>query len=62
MLSHRVCPCHAKDTDVSGEDVALVWDEKPGWAVALEINSGFELVTVRYLAGDVLAAPGVVGR
>lgn len=43
-------------------DVALVWDEQVGWAAAIEVDSGYDLIEVSYLAGDVLPAPPAVGR
>ncbi|MCW2687159.1 MAG: hypothetical protein JWR37_2049, partial [Mycobacterium sp.] len=32
-------------------DLALIWDERHGWAVAMEPRSGEDLIVVRYLAG-----------
>jgi hypothetical protein len=32
-------------------DLALVWDERHGWALAMETHSGEDLIVVRYLAG-----------
>ncbi|MFE3175141.1 DUF6292 family protein [Amycolatopsis sp. NPDC059235] len=43
-------------------DLALVWDEQAGWAVAVEADSGFDLVEVSYLGGDVLPVPAAVAR
>lgn len=45
-----------------GHEVALVWDEYHGWAVAVESRSGEDLLVVSYLAFDVLPAPRVVAR
>ncbi|MFI9811935.1 DUF6292 family protein [Saccharothrix variisporea] len=41
-------------------DAALVWDERRGWAAAVESDSGQDLVVRERLDGDVLPAPGVV--
>ncbi|WP_410574399.1 DUF6292 family protein [Amycolatopsis sp. cmx-4-61] len=43
-------------------DLALVWDEQVGWAAAIEADSGYELIEVSYLSGDVLPVPAVVAR
>ncbi|MER6664944.1 DUF6292 family protein [Amycolatopsis japonica] len=32
-------------------DVALLWDEVHGWAVAIETHSGEDLIVLRYLGG-----------
>ncbi|MFJ8913044.1 DUF6292 family protein [Amycolatopsis sp. NPDC102389] len=32
-------------------DVALLWDEAHGWAVAIETHSGEDLIVLRYLGG-----------
>ncbi|MFE6613497.1 DUF6292 family protein [Amycolatopsis sp. NPDC057786] len=32
-------------------DVALLWDEIHGWAVAIETHSGEDLIVLRYLGG-----------
>ncbi|MFC3456325.1 DUF6292 family protein [Amycolatopsis speibonae] len=45
-----------------GVDLALVWDEQVGWAAAIEADSGFDLIEVSYLAGDVLPEPAQVAR
>ncbi|WP_116042685.1 DUF6292 family protein [Amycolatopsis palatopharyngis] len=41
-------------------DVALLWDEERGWAVAVETGCGEDLLVLHYLGGDVLPAPHVV--
>lgn len=59
-------PAHAYlalDTRVArfpNRDVALVWDEVHGWAVAVESRSGEDLVVLSYLGDDVLPDPDVV--
>jgi anti-anti-sigma factor len=40
-------------------DLALIWDEENGWAVALESDQA-ELVPLCYLGGDVLPTPRAV--
>ncbi|WP_024877420.1 DUF6292 family protein [Saccharomonospora piscinae] len=41
-------------------DVALLWDERCGWAGALETGCGEDLIVVSYLGDDPLPAPEVV--
>lgn len=41
-------------------DAALVWDERRGWAAAVETHSGLDLVVRERFDGDVLAPPAVV--
>lgn len=43
-------------------DVALLWDEESGWAVAVETGCGEDLIVLRYLDDDVLPDPAVVAR
>jgi hypothetical protein len=43
-------------------DLALLWDEESGWAAAIETDSGYDLIAVSYLGGDVLPPPGEVKR
>jgi hypothetical protein len=43
-------------------DVALLWDERQGWALAIETTSGEDLVVVSYLGVDVLPAPRTVAE
>lgn len=41
-------------------DVALVWEEDTGWAIAAEINVGQTLLVQAYLDGDLVPEPSVV--
>ncbi|NUT93986.1 MAG: hypothetical protein HOY78_18395 [Saccharothrix sp.] len=41
-------------------DAALLWDERHGWAAAVETGSGLDLVVRERFEGDVLAPPAVV--
>ncbi|HEY3466347.1 MAG TPA: DUF6292 family protein [Amycolatopsis sp.] len=43
-----------------GRDTALVWDERHGWAFAMETHSGEDLLVLAYLGGEVVAAPSRV--
>ncbi|NIH88338.1 DUF6292 family protein [Amycolatopsis granulosa] len=43
-------------------DVALLWDERYGWAVAVEARCGEDLLVLGYLGGPVVPAPRVVAR
>jgi len=43
-----------------GQDVALLWDETHGWAIAIEPNSGADLLVVARLGQDVLPLPETV--
>lgn len=50
-------------------DAALLWDERHGWAVAVETHSGEDLIVLAYLGGgsadgldSVVANPRVVTR
>ncbi|OXM57558.1 hypothetical protein CFP71_06965 [Amycolatopsis thailandensis] len=36
-------------------DVALLWDEVHGWAIAIETHSGEDLIVVCYLGGKTIA-------
>nr|WP_042181409.1 DUF6292 family protein [Kibdelosporangium sp. MJ126-NF4]CEL12986.1 hypothetical protein [Kibdelosporangium sp. MJ126-NF4]CTQ98672.1 hypothetical protein [Kibdelosporangium sp. MJ126-NF4] len=45
-----------------GRDLALIWDEEHGWALAVETHSGEDLIVQRRLGGDVLPPPRVVGQ
>jgi len=42
------------------EALALLWDERNGWAAAIESSTGDDVVVLAYLGGDVLAPPGDV--
>ncbi|WP_277670535.1 DUF6292 family protein [Saccharomonospora viridis] len=41
-------------------DVALLWDERHGWAGAVETGCGEDLIVVSYLGGDPLPPPQVL--
>ncbi|MFC7615393.1 DUF6292 family protein [Actinokineospora soli] len=43
-------------------DVALVWDEVRGWAVAVETHSGEDLLVCEYYGADLVPAPDAVAR
>jgi hypothetical protein len=44
-------------------DLALLWDERHGWAAAVETHSGEDLVPLAYLGDDdVFPEPQVVAR
>ena len=43
-----------------GHDVALVWDERRGWSVAVETHSGEDLLVVGHYGRDALPAPRVI--
>jgi hypothetical protein len=44
-------------------DLAMLWDEVHGWAVAIETHSGEDLIVVSYLDTDtVTPPPGLVAR
>jgi hypothetical protein len=45
-----------------GRDAAVVWDERFGWAVAVETHSREDLIIVGYLGEDVVPAPAAVAR
>lgn len=45
-----------------GQDVALLWDEKSGWAAAVEHRNGSEPQVVARLGGDVLPSPEAVAE
>lgn len=46
-----------------GRDLALLWDERTGWSLAIETNSGEDLILVAGLgAGGVVPAPAEVRR
>ncbi|MEU3622848.1 hypothetical protein BS329_09420 [Amycolatopsis coloradensis] len=46
--------------DHPDQDVALVWDERYGWSVALETNSSEDLVMVAYHGLEILPSPAAV--
>jgi hypothetical protein len=41
-------------------DLALVWDEESGWAVAIEADPGYPPIAIAYHGGGVLPVPSVV--
>ncbi|WP_329046528.1 DUF6292 family protein [Amycolatopsis sp. NBC_01488] len=41
-------------------ETALLWDERDGWAAAVESAAGDDVVVLAYLGEDVLAAPEAV--
>ncbi|GAA3057145.1 DUF6292 family protein [Actinokineospora globicatena] len=45
-----------------GRDVALLWDERSGWAIAVETHSGEDLIVLRYLGGTAVPASVEVAR
>jgi anti-anti-sigma factor len=44
------------------QDAALLWDERYGWALAVEPNGAEDLRPVAYLGGDLLPRPAVVAN
>jgi hypothetical protein len=40
-----------------GRDLALLWDERTGWSMAIETNSGEDLIVVAGLSHDTVIAP-----
>lgn len=45
-----------------GRDMALLWDERHGWAFAMETHSGEDLLVLAYLGGELVPAPARVRR
>ncbi|WP_435792519.1 DUF6292 family protein [Amycolatopsis tolypomycina] len=43
-----------------GRDMALLWDERHGWAFAMETHSGEDLLVLAYLGGDLVPGPSRV--
>ncbi len=41
-------------------EMALLWDERDGWAAAVESSIGDEVIVLAYLGEDVLPAPEAV--
>ncbi|MGW4490028.1 DUF6292 family protein [Amycolatopsis sp. NPDC004368] len=41
----------------SDRDVALLWDERHGWSVAIETNSGEDLLVVAYAGAQLVPEP-----
>lgn len=52
-VEHRI-PRYAE------RDVALLWDEENGWAVAVETGCGEDLLVLHYLSDEITPAPDVV--
>ncbi|WP_414940326.1 DUF6292 family protein [Amycolatopsis sp. cmx-11-51] len=42
------------------QDVALTWDERYGWSLALETHSSEDLITVAYHGIEILPSPAAV--
>ncbi len=43
-----------------GRDMALLWDERHGWAFAMETHSGEDLLVLAYLGGELVPSPARV--
>jgi hypothetical protein len=43
-----------------GHETALLWDERDGWAAAVESAAGDEVIVLAYLGEDVLPPPEAV--
>ncbi|MFD5247707.1 DUF6292 family protein [Amycolatopsis sp. NPDC058340] len=43
-------------------DTALQWDERHGWAFAMETQSGEDLLVLAYFEGELVPSPDTVGR
>ncbi|MEU5259404.1 DUF6292 family protein [Amycolatopsis sp. NPDC021455] len=43
-----------------GRDLALLWDERHGWALAMETHSGEDLLVLAYLGDDLVPSPARV--
>lgn len=53
----------ASDRSVPGHgdwDLALLWDERHGWALGVETDGGAEVGVIDHMVTDVLPAPRVV--
>jgi hypothetical protein len=48
--------------DFPDRDVALLWDERYGWSVAIETHSGEDLIVLTYLGGELLPGADQVAR
>jgi len=59
---HVYLPLDARLTTVPDQDVALVWDERRGWAVGVETEARDPVVPVSYFGDDVLPPPEAVAR
>jgi hypothetical protein len=49
-------------SDFPGRDVALLWDERYGWSLAVETHSGEDLIVVERCGDELLPAPRAVTR
>ncbi|MCJ0902343.1 DUF6292 family protein [Rhodococcus sp. ARC_M6] len=45
-----------------GREVALLWEETCGWALAVETRSGEDLIVLGYLGEEAVASPEVVAK
>ncbi|OXM45473.1 DUF6292 family protein [Amycolatopsis alba] len=43
-------------------DMALLWDERHGWAFSMETHSGEDLLVLAYFGGELVPSPDAVGR
>lgn len=43
-----------------GRDMALLWDERHGWAFAMETHSGEDLLVLAYLGDELVPSPARV--
>jgi hypothetical protein len=59
---HVYLALDARFPDFPDRDTALTWDERHGWAGAVESISGDDLVVVAYLGHDILPPPHLVAR
>lgn len=63
QLDQPVCAYIAVDQRLPTfpqRDVALLWDERHGWALAIETHGGSDLIVLGYLAGGLLPPPADV--
>jgi hypothetical protein len=51
--------CHPTCPD---RDLALLWDQRHGWALGVETGTGADVRVLGYLAVELLPAPEVVGK
>jgi anti-anti-sigma factor len=55
-------PLQERSERFPDQDVALLWDERFGWAAAVESSRDNELTVLGYLGQDVLPSPRTVAR
>ena len=55
-------PLHDRLTRFPDHDVALIWDERHGWAAGVENAIGNDVAILAYLTSDVLPRPPVVAE